>query len=62
LTTDERATLAAQAFIYGFPLVFALQEVDRFSRRGIGDVPVTPFNRFGHASDPRPGSHVRFHQ
>jgi hypothetical protein len=51
LTTDERATLAAQAFIYGFPLVFDLQEVDRFSRGGIGDVPATPFNRFGHASE-----------
>jgi hypothetical protein len=48
--TDERAALAAEAFIYGFPLVFDLQQVGRFARSGIGDVPATPFNRFGHAS------------
>jgi hypothetical protein len=48
--TDERAGLAAEAFIYGFPLVFDLAEVGRFARTGIGDVPATPFNRFGHAS------------
>ncbi len=50
MTTDERARLAAEAFVYGFPLLFDLQEVDRFSRAGMGDVPATPFNRFGHAS------------
>lgn len=48
--TDERAALAAEAFMYGFPLVFDLQQVGRFARSGIGDVPATPFNRFGHAS------------
>jgi hypothetical protein len=48
--SDERAALAAEAFIYGFPLVFDLSEVGRFARIGIGDVPATPFNRFGHAS------------
>ena len=42
--------LAAQAFIYGFPLVFNLQQVDRFTREGIGAVPPTPFNHFGHAT------------
>ena len=47
---DERAALAADAFIYGFPLVFDVQEVDRFAREGIGAVPATPLNRFGHAS------------
>src|SRR6476619_7481811 len=47
---DDRAFLAADAFIYGFPLVFDVQEVDRFAREGIGAVPATPFNRFGHAS------------
>ena len=46
---DERAALAADAFIYGFPLVFDVQEVDRFAREGIGAVSATPFNRFGHA-------------
>jgi len=47
---DERAALAGEAFIYGFPLVFNLAEVGRFARSGIGEVPATPFNRFGHAS------------
>jgi hypothetical protein len=48
--TDERAGLAAEAFIYGFPLVSGLAEVGRFARTGVGGVPATPFNRFGHAS------------
>jgi hypothetical protein len=46
----ERLTaLAAEAFVYGFPLVFDLQEVERFTKLGIGGVPPTPYNRFGHA-------------
>jgi hypothetical protein len=48
--TDERAALAAEAFIYGFPLVFDLEQVSRFTSGGIGGVPATAFNRFGHAS------------
>jgi hypothetical protein len=47
---DERAALAAEAFIYGFPLVFNLTQIDRFARSGVGEVPATPFSRFGHAS------------
>ena len=50
VASDDRVALAAEAFVYGFPLVFDLQEVDRFTRNGIGGVPATPFNRFGHAS------------
>lgn len=46
---EDLAVLAAQAFIYGFPLVFDLQEVAGFEHRGIGDVPATPFNQSGHA-------------
>jgi hypothetical protein len=46
---QDLKALAAQAFIYGFPLVFDLQEVAGFERDGIGDVPATPFNQFGHA-------------
>jgi hypothetical protein len=48
--TDERAALAAGAFIYGFPLVFNLSQVDRFVRSGVGEVRAAPFNRFGPAS------------
>ena len=46
MTTD----LAAEAFIYGFPLVFDLEEVDRFVHRGLGSVPPAPFNTFAHAT------------
>ena len=43
--------LAAEAFIYGFPLVFNLHEIDRFVSEGIGSVPAAPFNTFGHATE-----------
>ena len=48
--TDDRAALAAEAFIYGFPLVFNLSQVGRFVREGVGGVPAGPFNTFGHAT------------
>ena len=51
MATDERIALAADAFIYGFPLVFDLEQVHRFTQDGIGGVPATPFNRFGHATE-----------
>ena len=50
MASTDLASLAAEAVIYGFPLVFDLQEVDRFTRSGIGEVPATPMNRFGHAT------------
>jgi hypothetical protein len=45
----DLGVLAVEAFFYGFPLVFDLSEVNRFAREGIGAVPATPYNRFGHA-------------
>jgi hypothetical protein len=48
--SDDRAALAAEAFIYGFPLVFNLSQVGRFVREGVGGVPAGPFNTFGHAT------------
>jgi len=45
----DRAGLAADAYVYGYPLVACLTEVNRFTREGIGSVPATPFNAFGHA-------------
>jgi hypothetical protein len=48
-TTDLTA-LAAEAYVYGFPLVFDLQQVDRFIRQGIGSLSPAPFNRFSHAT------------
>jgi hypothetical protein len=47
---EDLAALAREAFIYGFPLVFDLQQVGRFTREGMGGVPATPFNEFGHAT------------
>lgn len=41
--------LGVQAFFYGFPLVFNLNEVRRFAREGLGAIPAAPFNEFGHA-------------
>ncbi len=49
MTDADLASLAAEAFIYGFPLVFDLQEVDGFTRSGLGAVPATPLGQFGHA-------------
>ncbi|MEY9951296.1 DUF1254 domain-containing protein [Leifsonia sp. EB34] len=43
------AELASEAFVVGFPLVFDLEQVGRFTREGLGAVPPTPFNVFGHA-------------
>lgn len=43
------AEMASEAYVVGFPLVFDLDQVDRFTREGLGAVPATPFNAFGHA-------------
>lgn len=50
-TTDLQA-LAAEAYIYGHPMVLNLDEVDRVSRNGMGSVPPAPFNEFSHGSRP----------
>ncbi len=47
---DRLDELAAEAFIYGFPLVFDCSQVQRFARDGIGSMPASPLNQFGHAS------------
>lgn len=41
--------LTAQAYLYGFPLVFNLDSIERFVRDGVGTNPATPFNSFSHA-------------
>ena len=46
---DDLTTLAADAFIYGYPLVYDLGEVARIARHGLGAVPPVPLNTFGHA-------------
>ena len=42
--------LAADAFIYGFPMVFDLQQVEGLTKQGLGSVPASPFNAFSHAT------------
>ena len=49
--SDDLAALAADAYVYGFPLVFDLQEVGGFTRAGMGSsLDPAPFNSFSHAS------------
>jgi hypothetical protein len=45
----DLAALAAEAYVYGFPLVFNLDQVERFVTRGLGSNPPAPFNQFSHA-------------
>jgi hypothetical protein len=46
---DNLSDLAADAFIYGYPLLYDMGEVGRIARHGLGAVPPTPLNAFGHA-------------
>ncbi|GAA3966938.1 DUF1254 domain-containing protein [Gordonia caeni] len=41
--------LATQAYVYGFPLVFNLNQVQRYVHEGVGANPAAPFNTFSHA-------------
>ena len=45
----DLAGLATEAYLYGFPLVFNLDQVQRYVRDGIGANPAAPFNSFSHA-------------
>lgn len=47
--STDLGKLAAEAFFYGFALVANNTEVARFVTSGMGSVPPTPFNSFGHA-------------
>jgi hypothetical protein len=47
--TEQLTELATEAYVVGFPLVFDLEQVVRFTDDGIGGIPATPFNTFGHA-------------
>ncbi|PYE17494.1 hypothetical protein DFR67_106197 [Williamsia limnetica] len=41
--------VAARAYMYGFPLVFNLDQMNRYVHEGIGANPAAPFNSFSHA-------------
>lgn len=42
--------LASEAYIYGYPLVYDLYEVQQILAKGMGSVPPASFNTFAHAS------------
>lgn len=42
-------TLATESYLYGFPLVFNLEQVIRYTTTGVGANPQAPFNTFSHA-------------
>src|SRR6202012_1123734 len=48
--SNDLVELAGQAYVYGFPLVFDLEQVQRFSEHGMGSVPPAPFNTFAPAT------------
>ncbi len=48
---QDLTSLAAEAFVYGFPLVFDLEQVDRFTRSGLGSLSPAPLNVFAHATE-----------
>ncbi|MGW1894472.1 DUF1254 domain-containing protein [Streptomyces sp. NPDC002004] len=48
--TDDLSALAAEACVYGYPLVSHLETVGAFLDRGFGGIGATPFNHFGHAT------------
>jgi hypothetical protein len=45
----QLSELATRAYIYGFPVVFDVDQIRRFTTRGIGERSATPFNEFSHA-------------
>ncbi|ADB51808.1 DUF1254 domain-containing protein [Conexibacter woesei] len=50
MADEDLSALAAAAYVYGFPLVFDLEQVQRFSERGLGQLRAAPFNTFAHAA------------
>ncbi|WP_027500306.1 DUF1254 domain-containing protein [Rhodococcus sp. UNC363MFTsu5.1] len=46
----ELKDLAAKAYVYGFPLVFNLDQVRRYVTTGVGANAAAPFNTFSHAA------------
>ncbi|MDV9187691.1 DUF1254 domain-containing protein [Streptomyces sp. SR27] len=48
--TEDLEQLATEAYVYGFPLVFDLEQVSRFVQDGMSALPAAPFNVLSHAS------------
>ncbi len=49
MTEQDLAALTAKAYLYGFPLVFNLDQMSRYVAEGVGANPAAPFNTFSHA-------------
>ncbi|MFE4466761.1 DUF1254 domain-containing protein [Oerskovia sp. NPDC056781] len=51
MATDltDRAGLAKDAYVYGYPLVFNTDQVRRYVKEGVGANPAAAFNTFSHA-------------
>ena len=49
MADDDLTKLATEAHVYGFPLVFNLDQVLRYVTTGVGSNPRAPFNQFSHA-------------
>jgi hypothetical protein len=49
MADDSVTGLAAEAYLSGFPLVFNLEQVQRFVTSGVGSNPPAPYNHFSHA-------------
>ncbi|MFJ2864910.1 DUF1254 domain-containing protein [Kitasatospora sp. NPDC087314] len=50
MNQPELEALAADAYVYGYPLVAGLTMVERFARGGLGTLPAASFNHFSHAT------------
>ena len=48
-TINTDPTLITQAYLYGFPLVFNLDQITRYVTEGVGGNAAAPFNTFSHA-------------
>jgi hypothetical protein len=48
-TIETSPELVTQAYLYGFPLVFNLDQVTRYVYEGVGANRAAPFNTFSHA-------------
>lgn len=51
MTTRPMNDLADEAYVYGFPLVFNLTQIQRVGRKGLGTLKGVPMNSFSHASE-----------
>jgi hypothetical protein len=49
VTTPTLTELAAEAYLYYYPLVENLRQVQRYVSTGVGSNPAAPFNSFSHA-------------